>query len=400
MARQMAPTYTPGKISYSDHPTMAGMKQATALYRDRHQRRREVTGSGKTDAAARRALYARLKELSERHEGGDAVVSHKSTVSETAQAWHDQKTRERLSENTLGQYASTIRNHIDGRSVADQKIGDFNTVGCLTAWLQEVADESGEGAASQAYKVAKGVLEMAEEREAIPASVMHRVKRQKAKAGTKGDNRCTDDECDLDCGKRHLDTRRAFTEAEAAKVLEQADKSTADVGDLCHFLYATGVRISEAVLHVEWADLDTKAGKVRVRGTKTANADRVLPLPEWLCARLEARGETYGRTGHVFGQTRVKVNRGKPRDVRNVRERIRTVLRASECEWAATHTFRRTVASRMDAKGVGLAEIANQLGHANIATTARYLGRKDVPTLAAEVMTLPTRTVERHLQAV
>ena len=43
----------------------------------------------------------------------------------------------------------------------------------------------------------------------------------------------------------------------------------------------------------------------------------------------------------------------------------------------------------MDAQGCALAEIANQLGHADINVTAKYLGRKTRPTRAASIMVLP-----------
>ena len=44
----------------------------------------------------------------------------------------------------------------------------------------------------------------------------------------------------------------------------------------------------------------------------------------------------------------------------------------------------------MDEHGCALAEIANQLGHADTNVTAGYLGRKTQPTRAASVMVLPT----------
>ena len=46
----------------------------------------------------------------------------------------------------------------------------------------------------------------------------------------------------------------------------------------------------------------------------------------------------------------------------------------------------------MDASGAPLAEIANQLGHTDVNTTAGYLGRRQVPTRAATVMTLVPRS--------
>ena len=56
--------------------------------------------------------------------------------------------------------------------------------------------------------------------------------------------------------------------------------------------------------------------------------------------------------------------------------------------WAGSHTFRRTVATWMDASGHRSLEIANQLGHADVNTTASYLGRRQAPTRAGSVTTL------------
>lgn len=64
------------------------------------------------------------------------------------------------------------------------------------------------------------------------------------------------------------------------------------------------------------------------------------------------------------------------------------MLASADLAWAGSHTFRRTVATWMDADGAPLAEIANQLCHADVNTTAGYLGRRQVPTRAAGVMRL------------
>lgn len=88
---------------------------------------------------------------------------------------------------------------------------------------------------------------------------------------------------------------------------------------------------------------------------------------------------------------RVGIERtGRPRDLNNVLKQLRKVLREAGVPWAGSHTFRRTVASWMDAQGAPLAEIANQLGHGDVMVTAGYLGRKTQPTRAAAIMTLET----------
>ena len=46
-----------------------------------------------------------------------------------------------------------------------------------------------------------------------------------------------------------------------------------------------------------------------------------------------------------------------------------------------SHTFRRTVASRLDDAGLSIRHIADQLGHARPSTTLdHYLGRRAVTT--------------------
>lgn len=185
-----------------------------------------------------------------------------------------------------------------------------------------------------------------------------------------------------------------FTPDEMKRVQRHADTSTADVGDLVAFLFGTGARISEALRNTAWVDVDLEAQTVRVRGTKTRHADRVLALGDGLTERIRNRALRYGTDGQVFGTTRFAVNRngtnvlGKPRDRQNVLKAIRRVLTAAGTQWAGSHSFRRTVATWMDEAGAPLAEIDAQLGHGDLNVTARYLGRTTAPTRAASIMIL------------
>lgn len=189
--------------------------------------------------------------------------------------------------------------------------------------------------------------------------------------------------------KRHLNTTRAFTHAEAERLLALVyQDNAADIADLMHFLFGTGVRISEALHCTSWTDVDLEAGTVRVRGTKTVNADRTLALSDDLVQRLKDRADQYGTEGLVFGITRYATKLGEPRDAQNVLKRIRRVLNKAGLPWAGSHSFRRTVATWMDEGGVSIAEIANQLGHGDPAITLKYLGRKAVATKAASIMVL------------
>ena len=298
MARQSNPPYTASTISTKPHPTMPGQVQARSVYRDRHNRRVDVTASGKTEAAARRALVAKVNAARDEHRGGDDVPRQDTKMPAAAAVWLDWKSREDKSPNTMRDYRGYVERSINVGMLANLTIVQANDVARIEAWLTSIADERGETAARQSRKVLSGALGLAERRGAIPASVMHRAKTPRAKPGSVGgDRKCRDADCDTDCGKRHLDTRRAFTEAEAAAVLDGAENAKADVGDLARFLFGTGVRISEALHCTAWADVDLDRQPVRVRGTKTKQADRTLGLSDDLTERLRQRAALHGTEG-------------------------------------------------------------------------------------------------------
>lgn len=404
MARPANPPFTLGRVAVRPHPTLAGQVQARGYFNDGNSKRREVSASGKTEAAAKRALQAKVNTARDEFKGGDSTLNSDTRVGKAAAVWFDYCQRQRsggraLAPSTLEQYAGNVSRYIEGSTIEHLTVVQVNNVARIESWLEGIADNNGEGAARSARKILSGVLALAERRGAIPVSVMHRVETPGAKVGSAGDSKCNDTECDYECGKRHLNTRRAFTLAEAVAVQEQADASRADVGDLAAFLFSTGARISEALHCVGWNDLDLdavgedgdSAPTVRINGTKTEQSRRTVGISVELAERLRKRGDLHGRTGLVFGVTRFATKVGQPRETRNVAKSLRIVFDKAGVPWAGSHTFRRTVATWMDAAGAPLAEIANQLGHANVNVTAGYLGWTTAPTRAATVMRLPAK---------
>lgn len=389
VARPKNPPFTLGKISFKQHPTNAGLIQARSTYNNDVGKRREITSSGKTEAQARRHLQQKVNEARQQYQGGDSSLRSASTLTQAASIWLAWKSREDLSSTTLRDYEGYVRRTIKDNAFGDLTVLQANDVGRVESWLEGIADTRGATAAKQARKVMSGILELSERRGAIPASVMHRVRTPGPKPDSVGDRKCTDEECDLDCGRRHLDTKRAFTPEEVSVVHEAADASQADIGDLAAFLFVTGARISEALQCTSWKDVDLTQGTVRIRGTKTAQADRTVALSTTLIERLSQRADLHGTKGLVFGITRYASKAGEPRDRNNVCKSLRRVFIKAEVPWAGTHTFRRTVATWMDQSGAPLSEIANQLGHANTNVTAGYLSRRVAPTRAADIMVLP-----------
>ena len=149
---------------------------------------------------------------------------------------------------------------------------------------------------------------------------------------------------------------------------------------------AIGPRIEEA-LSTRWEDVNFTRGQVRVPGTKTETSDRTLTVAPWLLERLRIRHELEGNpaAGFVFHSPLGGLE--DRRDRRNASRALRRVFDTYGVPWAVPHTFRRTVATLLDEAGVPLAQIADYLGHADPAMTARvYLGRRADTSRAASVL--------------
>ncbi|GAB3863193.1 hypothetical protein GCM10028801_30240 [Nocardioides maradonensis] len=394
--------YELGKIDTSPCLTNPALVTARARYRDRNNVLRSISASAPSKAKAERELKRKVKKLSETHQGGTPALNQDTTVAKAVGVWVDHCKRKRkngkpLSPETIRQYEDWSERYVKGTEIEHLTVVQANDIARINSWLAGLADNRGEGAAKNARRVLSGTLNLAEEHGAIEMSKVTRVRTPGATAGSVGAERmCRDDDCDMDCGKRHSGVGRAFTVDEwltVAKLLEEERYGVGaqDIADLVHFLFGTGARIGEALNRVRWEDLDINGRSVHVRGTKSVRADRTLEISDELAERLEERRKRLGGNppGLAFGITRFPTKVGQPRDRTNVIRAVTAVTKRTGIDWAGTHTFRRTVATWMDERGVGLAEIANQLGHANVNVTAGYLGRTLQPTRAASIMVTP-----------
>lgn len=394
MARPKAAIGTHGKITLTGYVTGLDGKRlpapngtrptawrARTKVRDSDGLTRQVERWATTKAKAETVLKAALVERQAplKAEGG---MRPDMTLIDAGRVWIGQNDYADLSPKTRQQYADEFARYVVGSSIQGLSLREANSVSVLERYLQRIADESGNAAARAARRVLSNLLGTAVRHGALPYSACRDVRQPKARAGSVSASRRD--------AVQH-DTDRAFTREEREHVLATADahpnEAAEDIADLMAFLAGTGVRLSEALECTAWADvdLDSEMPRVRVRGTKTDKADRTLPLPPWLAERLRARAERQGCEGLVFGSPRLR-DRSKPRDRRNVLRHLRGRLDAAGMPWATSHTFRRTVATWMDEAGAPLAEIANQLGHANVNVTATYLGRRQGSNRAASVL--------------
>ena len=170
------------------------------------------------------------------------------------------------------------------------------------------------------------------------------------------------------------DHRRAFTDREMQHILHAVTHdSTAQrlrLHEMVNALRATGMRIGEAC-HATYPQLNKQTHFLTVEGTKSVAAKRGIHIPPWWTETLT------GTEGQLcpapLGGVRDKVNCG---------HRMREFLDEYGYQWAVPHTFRRTVATKLDQAGWTAREIADHLGHARPSMTQDvYMGRYQSPSV-------------------
>lgn len=81
---------------------------------------------------------------------------------------------------------------------------------------------------------------------------------------------------------------------------------------------------------------------------------------------------------------------GTLRDADNLAGQWRRIREALGFGWVASHTFRKSVATRLDEAGLSVRITADMLGHRRISTTTDiYQARRRVHKVAADALALP-----------
>ena len=141
---------------------------------------------------------------------------------------------------------------------------------------------------------------------------------------------------------------------------------------LIALLYRGQLRISEA-LGLKPKDLDRKAGTVRVLHGKGDKA-RTVGLDDGAWAILELWLQSRQRLGLSGRRPVFCTLQGKPLQSRYCRSLLARLGRKAGIDKRVhPHGLRHTGAAELRAEGVDIGVISRQLGHASIATTARYL---------------------------
>ena len=143
---------------------------------------------------------------------------------------------------------------------------------------------------------------------------------------------------------------------------------------LLELLYASGMRVTELV-SLDMDDVNAASGSVRVRGKKTSNKERVIPIGDRALDALQS----------YLDRGRLQLMRAPEeralflnhRGQRLTRQGLWLIIKhyvdeVGIAEDVTPHTLRHSFAAHKLSQGKSLQDIQKLLGHANISTTQVY----------------------------
>jgi integrase len=409
MGRPALPLGTHGKIGFTVIDGQPPRVRARTYMRDFDGVVRQVTKFGPSKAAAERALKLALRD---RVAPGQSDITGETKVEVLAGRWLAALPADR-SPNTLSVYASVVSNHVVPK-VGALRVREMSTP-AVDRVLGDVTADAGPGAAKTTRSVLSGMFRLAVRHGAVATNPVR-------EAGAISKPR-----------KRPVRSLSRDEVDQLTRLLRAHRRANElDLPDLVDVMLGTGVRIGEALairdginadgeplLDLDHATVEINATIIRIKGRgltvqewpKTAAGWRRLALPRYAVAIIERRRadpQLAAPRGVVFGSPL-----GHLRDPANTASDLREVLDGIGCDvcegsgwlpstderggrvrchagpfsWVTSHTFRKTVATRLDEAHLTARQIADQLGHAHPSLTQDvYMGRKVVTAEAARLL--------------
>lgn len=318
---------------------------------------------------------------------------------------------QRIYREGLDNYFLEDGHRFDGRHL------DSITHGELKDWLQDIANDRGNGAAHTARSLVGMIYRRALAYGVVtadPAARLGKVKRSRrteqrlqleAEAKAKAEGKALREETDHQRALSREEIGRLFAHLEGSKVAKRNSMTT-----IALVMFGTGLRIGEALaltwehVHLEGnrPSVTVAATTVRKDGeglylqshTKTENGMRTVPIAPALARVLEGvkvadreRAQlepTWNPLGLVFPS-----ERGTIRDRSNIHNRFRKAFDHEDVglEWATPHAFRRTYATNLLLQGQSPVAVAALLGHTDPSFTLKVYGDwKSTPDIAGTVL--------------
>lgn len=158
--------------------------------------------------------------------------------------------------------------------------------------------------------------------------------------------------------------------------IEEVEKfltvSKDDLRDFALLMVETAGRPRE-ILSLQKGNVNLEQSFVSLPGTKTVDPRRDVPLTQEALEVLRRRSEE-SPNGYIFPVRRPKTKNKEVRHVTSLKKAHEAVIKRHFTDAPfVPYDFRHTFASRCVAAGVGLAELAALLGHADVSTTMRYV---------------------------
>lgn len=364
MARPPLPLETYGKISAT---TRNGKPAAITYYRDSDGVTRRMLRTGKTDAAAVRALKEALRD---RLAPAGDVITAESTVEALAASWKSEMLAdERLSDGTKRTYQDALKTVL--RGLSGVRVVECNPAK-LHKYIQAVAKMT-PGAARTARIVLKHMFDHAVWAGALSSNPVGETKAVTPRTPNVKALRAAD-----------IATIRDLLEVWDSGVDKYQRPRNGSVRDTMDMYASTGARTSE-VLALRWTDFDftTDPPTVTLNGTvvrgldgklaiqdrmKTDKSHRQLELPPFVVPMLTERART------AYSELVFPSAVGTPRWPDNLRRDWRSALDGTVYARVTPGAFRKAVATLL-AEEMGAEAARDQLGHTGFGNLKNYVER-------------------------
>jgi integrase len=348
-----------------------GRHRARCRFRDYDGQVRYVVRFGPSESAASRNLKAAMVDRVAA--AGPADLTHNAKVIELSAAWLIEVEASDLAKSTKARYAMIVEQFV-APGLGQLRLRELS-VPAVDRLLRVTVEKHGAATAKGVRSVMSSMVGMAirhgamttnPTRDVAPISVQKRIVRA------------------LTVKETTLLVKKLRTDKEAKRL---------DLVDLVEFMLGTGARLGEAcALRVPQVDL--AGGTVEISATttvfgieerpKTKAGWRVIAVPPNVVKILRRRMRTAKlHTDVVIFPSPI----GRVRDSSNTSADLRRALSDAGFGWASSHTFRKTVATRLDEAGLSARSIADHLGHAAPSMTQDvYMGRRVANSDAAKVL--------------
>lgn len=400
--------------------------QAVAYYGGGDGTRKRKKASGPSRTAAERALRASIRAAvqAEREAAEDGAREEVVPREWTA---HVRYRRAHLASERSGLRESSKRiylNHLDNYLVRDRPVKkgeepkahrfdgrrlDSLTVGELEAWLEELAQERGNGVVHTVHTLVSQMFERAHRLGVVAVDPTAGLKKPKRTAETRERLRREEAERAAEEGrepKEEQDHTRALTEEEVGRLLSFMETDKLAQRNLLPFIaglmLSTGARIGEVLaLRGEDLDMTTSPASLRIRatvarrageglylqeGTKTRSGMRTVQVPSRLAQDLSEHWRA-DRERHAMEPTwnplglLLPSEAGTIRDRANTHNKLRRVFNHPDVRlgWAIPHTFRRTHITLLLNLGYSPLQVAYLAGHSDASLTLKVYGDSSAP---------------------